>query len=224
LATRKLLLWMEKRKRSRTLNLAQQQISLAMSTVGELDAAIKFFSENKHVEMDDAIKRLFEQEKEIDLLRRQVLEELAKRELPSIYREDLKRLVGYLDEFADQVKDSARGLKVAGWPMFPKEIMDQYLLISRNLVDGVRVLGDCIEAPGVNPAEVRLRAEKVCHFEDAIDEGYLNTKILFLKYGDELEAVTLVALRDLLDYMEQASDTCARTADYLRVLAASELP
>jgi len=224
LATRKLLLWMEKRKRSRTLNLAQQQISLAMSTGGELDAAVKFFSENKRVEMDGAIERLFKQEEEIDLLRRQVLEELAKRELPSIYREDLKRLVGYLDEFADQVKDSARGLKVAGWPMFPKEIMDQYLLISRNLVDGVRVLGDCIEALGVNPSEVRLRAEKVCHYEDAIDEGYLNTKILFLKYGDELEAVTLVALRDLLDYMEQASDTCARTADYLRVLAASELP
>jgi predicted phosphate transport protein (TIGR00153 family) len=224
LATRKLLLWMEKRKRSRTLNLAQQQISLAMSTVGELDAAVRFFSENKRVEMDGAIERLFAQEQETDLLRRQVLEELAKGELPPVYREDLKRLVGYLDEFADQVKDSARGLKVAGWPMFPREIMDQYLLISRNLVDGVKVLGDCIDALGVNPSEVEQKAEKVCHYEDAIDEGYLNTKIMFLKYGGELEAVTLVALRDLLDYMEQASDTCARTADYLRVLAASELP
>ena len=224
MATRKLLLWMEKRKRSRTLNLAQQQISLAMSTVGELDAAVKFFSENKRVEMDGAIERLFAQEQETNLLRRQVLEELAKGELPTVYREDLKRLVGYLDEFADQVKDSARGLKVAGWPMLPREIMDQYLLISRNLVDGVRVLGDCIDALGVNPSEVEQKAEKVCHYEDAIDEGYLNTKIMFLKYGGELEAVTLVALRDLLDYMEQASDTCARTADYLRVLAASELP
>lgn len=224
MATRKLLLWMEKRKRSRTLNLAQQQISLAMSTVGELDAAVNFFSENKRVEMDGAIERLFAQEQETDLLRRQVLEELAKGELPPVYREDLKRLVGYLDEFADQVKDSARGLKVAGSPMFPREIMDQYLLISRNLVDGVRVLGDCIDALGVNPSEVEQKAEKVCHYEDAVDEGYLNTKIMFLKYGGELEAATLVALRDLLDYMEQASDTCARTADYLRVLAASELP
>lgn len=224
MATRKLLLWMENRKRSRTLSLAQQHITLAMSTVEELDAAVRFFSENKRVEMDDAIKRVFTQEDEIDVLRRQVLEELVKGELPPVYREDLKRLVSFLDEFADQVKDSARGLKVAGFPMFPREIMDQYLLISRNLVDGVRVLGDCIEALGVNPSEIRQRAEKVCHYEDAIDEGYLNTKILFLKYGGELEAATLVALRDLLDYMEQASDTCARTADHLRVLAASELP
>lgn len=224
MATRKLLLWFEKRRRSKTLNLAQQQITLAMSTVGELDIAIKAFSDNRRIEMDDAIKRLFTQEEEIDELRKTVLEELTRGELPAAYREDLKRLVGHLDEFADQVKDSARSLRVLGWPVFPKEIMGQYLRISQNLVDGVKALGDCIETLGISPMMVREKAEQVDLYEGRIDDEYLKTKMLFLKYGKELEPATLMALRDLLDFMERASDTCARTADYLRTLAASEAP
>ena len=224
MATRKLLLWFEKRRRSKTLNLAQQQITLSMSTVGELDAAIKAFSDGRRVEMDVAIKRLFEQEEEIDRLRRTVLEELTKGELPIAYREDLKQLVSHLDEFADQVKDSARSLMVVGEPSSPREIIDQYLKISENLVDGVRVLYDCIETLGISPAEVEEKAEQVDLYEGRIDDEYLKTKSLFIKYGRELEPTTLMALRDLLDFMERASDTCARTADYLRVLAASEIP
>lgn len=129
-----------------------------------------------------------------------------------------------MDEFADQVKDSARSLRVLGWPLFPKEIMEQYLKISQNLVEGVKALGDCIETLGVNPVEVKERAERVDLYEGRIDEEYLKTKMLFTKYDKELEPATLMALRDLLDFMEQASDTSARTADYLRTLAASEIP
>jgi len=224
LATRKLLLWFEKRRRSKTLNLAQQQITLAMSTVGELDTALKAFSEVRHEEMDSAIKRLFAQEEEIDVLRKTVLEELARGELPGVYREDLKRLVGYLDEFADQVKDSARSLRVLGWPTFPREIMNQYLKMSQDLVDGVKVLGDCIETLDISPAEVKEKAEQVDLYEGRIDDEYLKTRMLFIKYGKEMEPATLMVLRDLLDFMEKASDTCARTADYLRMLAASEGP
>ena len=224
MATRKLLLWFEKRRKSKTLNLAQQQITLSMSTVGELDAALRALSEGGRVEMENAIERLFTQEEEIDKLRKATLEELAKSELPNTYREDLKRLVGHLDKFADQVKDSARCLKVLRWPSFPREIMNQYLKMSQDLADGVKVLGDCIETLGINPAEVKEKADRVDHYEGSIDDEYLKTKMLFIKYSKELEPATLMALRDLLDFMEQAADTCVRTADYLRTLAASEVP
>jgi predicted phosphate transport protein (TIGR00153 family) len=224
LATRKLLLWFEKRRRSKTLNLAQQQIVLAMSTVGQLDTALKAFSDGRREEMESAIGRLFAEEEEIDALRRTVMEELAGGELPVSYREDLKRLIRLLDEFADQVKDSARSLKVLGWQLFPREIMDQYLKISQDLVDGVKVLGNCIEVLGTNPFQVKEQAERVDFYEGRIDEEYLNTKMLFIKYGRELDPATLIILRDLVDFMERASDTCARTADYLRTLASSEIP
>ena len=223
LATRKLLLWFEKRRRSKTLSLAQQQIALAMSTVEELDMAIRAFSDGRRDEMEDAVTRLFADEVELDKLRRAVLEELVDKKLPATYREDLKRLIHHLDEFADQVKDSARSLKILGWPQFPKEIMAQYLKMSEDLVVAVKMLGDCIEALGTMPFQVGKLAEQVNFQEDRIDEEYLKTKMLFMKYGGELDPAMLMALRDLLDFMEQASDTCARTADYLRTLAASEI-
>jgi len=224
LATAKLLVWFERRRRSKTLNLAHQQISLAMSTVGDLDLALKAFSEGKRVEMDSAIERLFLSEMKTDKLRRTIYEELTRQALPNKYREDLKELVRYLDHFADQVKDSARSLKVLGWPVFPRVIMEQYLKISENLVQAVKALGECFESLGVSPLSLRDKAEEVASYEDKIDEYYLQTKIMFIEYGKELAPATLMGLRDLLDCMEKSADICVRTADYLRMIAASELP
>jgi predicted phosphate transport protein (TIGR00153 family) len=225
LATRKLLLWFEKRKKSKTLNLAQEQITLSMSTIGDFEAALKAFTEGNNSEMESAIQSLFAREDEIDNLRRATLEELSSSGLPTIYREDLKRLVNLLDEFADQVKDSARSLKVLTEAQeIPREIMGHYLTMSQALVNCVGALGDCIETLGIMPSDVKAKAERVDQYENDIDKEYLNTKMLFIRYGRELEPVTLIILRDLLDYMERASDTCARTADYLRILATSEVP
>ena len=220
----KLLVWFDRRRRSKTLNLAQQQIQLAMSTVVDLDSALKAFSEGRRVEMEDAIQQLFSREEKIDELRRTIFEELAKQDLPSKYREDLKELVRYLDHLADQVKDSARSLKILGWPIFPREIAEKYLKISENLVEQVKVLGECIESLGISPLSVKEKAEQVILYEDKIDQDYLQTKILFIKYRKELPPAILMGLRDLLDCMERSADICARTADYLRMLAASEMP
>ncbi|MCJ7634216.1 DUF47 domain-containing protein, partial [Candidatus Bathyarchaeota archaeon] len=220
-----LLLWFEKRKKSKTLNLAQEQITLAMSTVGDFDAALKAFTKGNNLEMESAIKSLFTREDEIDNLRRTTLEELSSSELPEVYRQDLRRLVNLLDEFADQVKDSARNVMVlAGAQEIPSEIMGHYLTISQAVIDSVGALGDCIETLGIIPSDVKAKAERVDRYEDSIDGEYLNTKMLLLRYGRELEPVTLIVLRDLLDCMEHASDTCARTAAYIRILAASEMP
>ena len=206
------------------MNLAQQMISLAMSTVVDLDSALKAFSEGRRTEMEDAIRELFSREEKIDELRRTILEELTKQDLPNNYREDLKELVRYLDHLADEVKDSARSLKVLGWPVFPKEIAEQYLKISENLVQGVKLLGECIESLGIALPLVKEKAEQVLVYEDKIDEDYLQTKILFIKYRKELPPAILIGLRDLLDCMERSADICVRTADYIRMLAASEMP
>ena len=195
-----------------------------MDTANELDSAMTAFSDGRKTDMENAIQRLFSKEVEIDDLRRATLEELSSTELPNVYREDLKRLVNHLDEFADQVKDSARSLKVLSFATeIPRDIVEGYLKMSHNLVDSVKALGDCIEILGTIPGEVKTKAELVDHYEELIDQQYLATKMLFMKHGGELDAATLLSMRDLLDYVERASDTCARTADYLRTLATSEI-
>jgi len=218
----KLLSWFERRRRSKTLGLAQQHISLALETTRELETLLDAFARGDSGGVDASIERLFKEEVEIDNLRRTIMEELSKGELPANYREDLKGLVSRLDEMADKVKDSARSVRVLEGVAFPREIMDQYVLIGRNLAESVQSLRASIEALGTNLQEVAAAAEKVDSLEAAIDEEYLSTKVLIVRYGRELDAAVVMALRDLVEYLEQASDAALRTVEYVRILAAGE--
>jgi len=223
MASSKMLGWFEKRRRSKTLNLAQQHIILAVETVEELNRALIAFAKKDKVVVGASFNRLFKEEVEIDDLRRTIMEELSKGELPPQYREDLKGLVAHLDEMADMVKDSARSVKVLQEVDVPKEIMDAYARIGNDLVESVRALRTGIEALGTDPETVRSAAAKVDECEARIDDEYLATKTLIVARSKGLGAAEVMAMRDLVEYLEQASDRIVRTADYIRILAAEEI-
>jgi uncharacterized protein Yka (UPF0111/DUF47 family) len=63
---------------------------------------------------------------------------------------------------------------------------------------------------------------KVSEIEQKIDSEYLTTKSLFLKYGEKMNRGALVILDDLIEFIEQAADMCADTADYINVLSSQE--
>jgi len=220
----RLLPWFEKRRKSKTLVLAQQQMMKAIDTVSELEKALSAFSKGNKEEVERSIERLFQEEVEIDELRRAVYEELTKGELPPKYREDLKSLVGRLDRMADHIKDAARSIKilVESESTIPKEILDANHQIAKNLVECARHLNMSIETLGANPSQAREYILKVDSYEDVIDEQHLQLKILFIKKAERVNAPTLMILKDLVDTMEQAADVCADTADYVRTLAIAE--
>jgi len=223
MASSRMLAWFEKRRRSKTLNLAQQHITLAVETVEELNRALTAFSKKDRAAVDASFNRLFKEEVEIDDLRRTIMEELSKGELPPQYREDLKGLVSHLDVMADMVKDSARSVKVLQDTEVPKEIMDAYAKMGSDLVESVRALRAGIEALGTDPEKVRTATAKVDEYEARIDDEYLATKVLIVRHGKGLGAAEIMSMRDLVEFLEQASDAIVRTADYIRILAAEEL-
>lgn len=106
MATRKLLLWFDKKRKSKTLDLAQQQMILAINTVSELENVITFFSVGEKEGVDSSLQRLFSNEAEVDSLRRAVFEELAKGDLSIKYREDLKGIIEHLDILAFHLDSS----------------------------------------------------------------------------------------------------------------------
>lgn len=222
MADNKLLLWFEKRRKSKTLSLAQQQILQAINTVNELESAVIAFSKGEKREAETSIQKLFSQEVEIDELRRAVFEELTKGDLPVKYREDLKGLIERLDRMADHVKDSARSVIVLMASKVPQEVLDEYVGVAMNLKECATALGECIGMLGADPLKTRELAEKVDLFEGKVDEGYVKVKSLLIKYSKDIDVAVLIELRDLLDHMEDSADLCADTADYIRVLAAGE--
>jgi len=198
----------------------------AIDTVNMLETSLTSFCEQNNQEAEKQIENLFQEEIEIDNLRRAIFEELSKGELPMNYREDLKSLIVRLDRLADNIKDAARNIKILSkaHAIVPKEILIRVMQISRNLVECARYLDMSIEALASDPDKAKELTLKVDAYEGLIDDEELDLKIMLIKTAKEMNAPTLIVVKDLIEAMEQASDMCDDTADYVRTLAAAEKP
>jgi len=210
--------WFVQRRKSKVLDFAFREMTLAIDTVTELEKAISAFSSGKKEEVREWIRKLFPTEEEIDNLRRAIFEELTRGNLPPKDREDIMHLVKRLDVMADHVKDSARSVLTLIDSEIPEEIWSVYVNIARNLVDCANTLRASIEKLGSNPDEAMALSRKVDVFEGMVDKDYLKVKGLFIKYGNKIDPGVLLNLKDLLESMECVADSCDDTADYVRIL------
>jgi predicted phosphate transport protein (TIGR00153 family) len=215
--------WFEKRRKTKGLELAHEQITKAFDTVTWLHKAIKSFSERNLEESKKYIENLYKAEEEVDKLRTDVFMELSKgAALVADYREDLLHLVKRLDTLADHTKDAARCLEMLGEAEIPQELCEKTVFMASKLVDTAQTLRSSIEKISSNPAEAIEQAKKVGEIEHVIDDEYLKTKSLFVKYGAEINCGAMVIFDDLVEFIEHAADMCADTADYILVLSSRE--
>ena len=215
--------WFEKRRRTKALDLAQEQIAKALDTVTLLHQATVSISEGNTKEAVQRIQNLFKTEEEVDRLRTEVFKELSKgAALLADYREDLLHLVKRLDTLADHVKDAARCMEMLADISLPRELCENTVHMTSALVDCAHVLRVSIEKMSVAPAEAIQGSQRVEEIEHGIDEDYLKTKKLFIKYADQMNAGAMVIFDDLIEFIEQAADMCADTADYIVILSSRE--
>jgi hypothetical protein len=215
--------WFERRRRTKALDLAQEQITKALDTVTLLHQAAQSISEGNAKEAMRRIENLFRTEEEVDSLRSEVFKELSKgAALFADYREDLLHLVKRLDTLADHVKDAARCIEMLSDTRLPKELVDNTAQMTGLLVECAQTLRLSIEKITAAPAQAIEGAKKVEEVEHKIDENYLKTKALFIKYGDQVNIGAMVIFDDLIEFVEQAADMCADTADYIVILSSRE--
>jgi predicted phosphate transport protein (TIGR00153 family) len=215
--------WFERRRRTKALDLAQKQITKALDTVTLLHDAVQNMSEAKNKEAMRHVDNIFKTEKEVDKLRTEVFRELSKgAALFAEYREDLMHLVKRLDTLADHVKDGARCVKMLVDAQIPGELWEKTVHMVSTLVECANALRGSIEKIAVDSGAAIKGAKKVEQIEGEIDEEYLETKSLFVKYGDEINSGTMVIFDDLVEFIEHAADMCADTADYIVILASRE--
>lgn len=215
--------WFEKRRRTKGLELAHDQISKALDTVIFLHKATKSFSDGNLAETAKTLQSLYLTEEEVDELRTDVFKELSKgAALLADYREDLLHLVKRLDTLADHTKDAARCLEMLGDAKIPEELCQNTLFMTSKLVEAAQVMRQGIEKISSNPDEAVAEAKKVEDIEHALDQEYLKTKALFVKYGNGINPGVLIIFDDLIEFIEHAADMCADTADYIVILSSRE--
>lgn len=215
--------WFEKRRRTKGLELAHDQITKAFDTVTWLNKAMKSFSEGNVEETRRHVENLFHAEEEVDKLRTEVFMELSKgAALVADYREDLLHLVKRLDTLADHTKDAARCLEMLGETKIPEELCEKTVFMTSKLVEAAQTLRSSIEKMSFNPTEAVELSKKVGDVEHDLDAEYLKAKTLFVKYGGEINCGAMVIFDDLIEFIEHAADMCADTADYIIILSSRE--
>jgi len=215
--------WFEQRRRTRGLELAHEQITKALDTVTWLQKAAKSFSEKNYKEAQKYVQNLYKTEEQVDALRTDTFMELSKgAALVSDYREDLLHVVKRLDTFADHTKDAARCIEMLGETPIPQELADKTVFMTSKLVETAQTLRGSIEKISSAPNEAIREAKRVSEIEHAIDAEYLKSKSLFVKYGADMNCGAMVIFDDLIEFIEQAADMCADTADYILVLSSRE--
>jgi len=210
--------WFTKRRKSKVLEMADRQMTLAIDTVIELEKSINAALNGKKEEAKISFEKLSKIEHEIDELRRTVFEELTRGSLPSKDREDIMHLVKRLDQMADHVKDAARAVVLLLDAKVEREMWEQFAETSKDLVDCATTLREAIEKLGTNPAEAMELARKIDEIEGRVDEKYLKSKALLLKRSNKMNAATILLVKDLIEEMEHVADSCDDTADYVRIL------
>ena len=104
----------------------------------------------------------------------------------------------------------------------PKELGDKTVYMTTKLVETAQTLRGSIEKISSAPNEAIKEAKKVGEIEHCIDTEYLKAKGLFVKYGATINCGAMVIFDDLIEFIEQAADMCADTADYILVLSSRE--
>jgi predicted phosphate transport protein (TIGR00153 family) len=215
--------WFEQRRKSRGLELAHDQITKAFDTVTWLNKATKSFAEKNFKEAQKYVENLYKTEEGVDALRTDVFMELSKgAALVADYREDLLHLVKRLDTLADHTKDAARCIEMLGEVDIPQELCDKSVFMTGKLVDTAQALRNSIEKISTDPQGAMNEAKKVGEIEHLLDEEYLKTKSLFVKHGADINCGAMVIFDDFIEFIEQAADMCADTADYILVLSSRE--
>lgn len=211
--------WFARRRKSKVLELADRQMILAMDTVVDLQKAVTATAKNNKRVAETHIGHLSKIEHEIDELRRTIFEELTKDTMSPQDREDIMHLVKRLDEMADHVKDGARSLDLILKTEIPEVFWEPLVDIATKLVECTRILRRAIEALGTKPPEAKRLAMTIDKIEGEIDEKYHEIKEFLLEHSNDMNAATLLFLRDLAEEMEHVADSCDDTADYVRILA-----
>ncbi|MEM2111768.1 MAG: DUF47 family protein, partial [Candidatus Bathyarchaeia archaeon] len=145
--------WFAMRRKSKVLELADRQMTLAIDTVMDLQKTIQAGLEGNKKTAKEHIAHLSLMEHEIDELRRTIFEELTRGSMASKDREDIMHLVKRLDEMADHVKDAARNADLLLDSNIPKVFWEKLVTISTHLVNCATTLRKAIDALGTNPTQ-----------------------------------------------------------------------
>jgi predicted phosphate transport protein (TIGR00153 family) len=146
--------WFEKRRENKAIELVQQHLTIAATTVEDLEKAIAAATKKEEKEERRLAETVANGEREADKLRRKVMHEISKGELSPTDREDLMNLVKKVDMVADWSRESTRILGAIPMVDVPASIKDELIEMILNIKKCAVSLQKCVNMIKIGRAHV----------------------------------------------------------------------
>ncbi|MGC8849130.1 MAG: DUF47 domain-containing protein [Candidatus Bathyarchaeia archaeon] len=216
----RLVSWLDKRRRMKSIELIQRHLSATSSAVEELHKAIEYKINGDIEASGEAVNHVAELEAEADHLRNEISLDVAKSPLPASDREDLLRLIRRVDWIADWAREAARILVWTPLDKIPEGLTDLMTAMMVKVRECVLNVEKCVNRLGVDLEEALKIADMVERLEEEVDERYLEARGKYptLDYS-RINPGEAILISQLLDAIEYIADWSENTIDQVRIIA-----
>lgn len=211
--------WFGNRRNEIVLGMVQEHLKITQSAVEELYNMV-YSAGREDSDKGKLYSTVSELEMKADQLRREMVEELTKRDVFASEREDLMELVRAVDWIADWAKEAGRILVLLPFDTVPDEMKRTAEEMCKANIDCVNILAKSINSLLTNPSEALELADNVELFEESIDDLYSIARGHLAKQDfPSFSMGALILLNEFLDSIETVADWCENTADIVRAIA-----
>lgn len=212
--------WLRDRRKAKALELLASHADKVFQVVDELLKITRASMSGQSSEVETVYARQEQMEREADFLRRKVMDEIARSELPP----DMKKYFMELSKEVDMVADYAHGggriltfLPLSGLKKSIKDKIEQMCVKTRECALSLRDALAALSAMDYDKATAL--SDKVEEGEEEVDMLYTEARKVILndEYSD-IDPRVLLFLSNFLKEIEDTCDRCEDSIDHLRVL------
>jgi len=213
--------WLLARRTVKAMSLVLEHSRMTTVTVELLGKCIQDAIKDGNEALGKNFHLLEQREHEADVLRRRIIEELARGELPSEDRVSLMRLGRQLDWITDWAHEGSRILVMFDLSKMPKQIQDVLLEMCSTTTEATLHVTDTVEKLMDGNLDASLKAaDQVERLEEKVDGLHQKARgILKDIETDGIHVGSIVLLSQFLEAIENTADRCEDACDQARVMA-----
>lgn len=212
--------WISRISERRALELYIKHASKVLETVNHAIKALKAYYEGQREMFAEEWRKVFDSEKEADVLKRKIIEELSTQTFHPIDREEVVRLVLSSDDIASRAKAWTRRLTYAQDSELPRYVVEHLVKMAVLVGDAVKLIVEAGEKLLQGDVKSVLKlAEDIERLEERVDDLRSDALSLVFAYCDTAKPSLCILAKEVLDIIEDAADKCEDVADVLRSIA-----
>ncbi len=211
-----ILSWIGMEKEKNVIDITKNHIKKIIETVDKLENAVAAYVRGDYAGKDAAIREVITSEKQADLIRRNLLEQLSEGVFLAPDREDLISFIKRMDSIADHANAAARLFEFLNKPL-PDDLGTKLYEFVKTALRATHKLSEAIELMNADKKIILAACTEVELLEEQGDDQRKELTGIFLR--SNLDAGTMILIHDLVGAIEETIDRAEDSADLIRTFA-----